>query len=197
WSYDFSYLLDEQTRERMVQDANTLLGLSGSNAIEEAVMETVHTVVQPEGITLVMEFGFGLGLDGKGNLLWERRDLGPVSSVNGFANGLLVQNYWYPPELSSQDLFVRASPLPLGEAPDWQSIAANRERLDERLAEHRRMRAMTEDEQQEWQRELRRTLRDDPPLQVMYTALQVLDPQDGQTLENMELPGWVRSGFCP
>ena len=80
---------------------------------------------------------------------------------------------------------------------DQREEQAHRERLDERLAEHRRMRAMTEDEQQEWQRELRRTLRDDPPLQVMYTALQVLDPQDGQTLENMELPGWVRSGFCP
>ncbi|MEZ5339312.1 MAG: PQQ-binding-like beta-propeller repeat protein [bacterium] len=197
WSYDFSYLLDQATREQMVLEANTRIGLTGSSAIEQARMERVHTVVQPEGVSLVMEFGYALGLDANGRLLWERRDLGPVSGVNGFANGLLVQNYWYPQELASQDLFMRASPLPLGEAPQWQSIAANRERLDERLAEHRRMREMNDDEQQEWQRELRRTLRDNPPLQVMYTALQVLDPLSGETLDTQELPGWVRSGFCP
>ena len=56
---------------------------------------------------------------------------------------------------------------------------------------------MASEEQQEKQREMRQAVRDGEPLQVMYTALEVLDPQDGSRIDGMELPHWVRGGFVP
>ncbi|MCB1221049.1 MAG: PQQ-binding-like beta-propeller repeat protein [Planctomycetales bacterium] len=197
WSYDYSYLLDDAQRERMVQDANERIGLEGQSAFDGALLDNISTVVRPDGIVLAFDYGLMLFIGSDGQLRWERRDLQPVASLRGFANGLLVQNYWYQPELAPQDLFMRVSPLPLGDPPVWQSIAANRERLEQLTADTLALRQMASEEQQEKQREMRQAVRDGEPLQVMYTALEVLDPQDGSRIDGMELPHWVRGGFVP
>lgn len=197
WSYDFSWLLDDAHRSDMIQVANEKLGLSEKQGYRQSVMDNISLIVQPQGPVLAISFGTVISLDASGQVRWLRRNLMPISHAIGFENAVLLEHYWYPLELASEDLATRQSALPVGDFPDWEFVVLNEERLREKIAKQLELRSLEPGLQREFQKQMYEQMREEEPLQILYGKYVALDPADGSDLGGVELPQWVSRTLCP
>ena len=199
WSYDFSYLLDMDSRAAMLANTNAGLGWDERNGYDSVTLENIVAVVMPDCVVLSSEFGKALCLAHSGALRWQREDLPPVTMALGFENAILLQEYWYPLSLASFQLVARLSALPIGAAPDWESVQAGMERIEKYSAQQAEMRAMsTPDEARRFNAQISMEFRDEEnPLRILFTRLELLSPVDGSSLASQEMPRWIRNGLCP